>query len=330
MKVEARHYRKADDGVVQCLLCPHNCTIREGKSGICGVRTNEKGTLVSAIYGELTAMAMDPIEKKPLYHFHPGSQILSIGTKGCNFKCSYCQNWNISQDANARSSEYSPEQVVAAAEKNDSVGIAYTYSEPMIWFEFVMDCAKIARTRGLKNVLVTNGFVNPAPLDELLEFTDAMNIDLKNFREESHRKVQKGRLSDVLRTIEAAHGRCHVELTTLIVTGINDTMEEMNDIINWIAALDGDIPWHVSRYYPSFRYDAPATDVEFLLEVCDRAKERLHHVYCGNISGSYGRSDTACPRCGTVAVKRSGYHIRVTGLEHGRCAKCGHDLKIPQ
>lgn len=329
MKREARHYAKAEEGAVQCFLCPHNCVIRDGKSGICGVRINERGRLVSAIYGEVTAMAMDPIEKKPLYHFYPGSQILSIGTKGCNFKCSYCQNWNISQDVNASSRNYSPEEIVDAAEKNDSVGIAYTYSEPMIWFEFVVDCAKAARARGLKNVLVTNGFVNPPPLEDLLEFTDAMNIDLKNFREESHRKVQKGHLADVLRTIEASHGRCHVELTTLVVTGINDTMEEMKDIIDWIAALDRGIPWHVSRYYPSFRYDAPATDAEFLVKVCGLAHEKLDHVYCGNISGSYGWSDTACPSCGEVVIRRSGYRTKVTGLDNGKCVKCGADLKIP-
>ncbi len=330
MKREARHYGKADGGAVRCGLCPHNCVVHEGKSGICGVRINENGKLVSAIYGEVTAIAMDPIEKKPLYHFHPGSEILSIGTKGCNFKCSYCQNWNISQGANAGSRNYFPEEIVAAAEKHDSVGIAYTYSEPMIWFEFVMDCAKLARARGLKNVLVTNGFVNPAPLEELLEFTDAMNIDLKNFREETHRKVQKGHLADVLRTIETSRSRCHVELTTLVVTGINDNLEEMREIIDWISAQDRNIPWHVSRYYPSYRYDAPATDVNFVVQVCDLAKQKLDHVYCGNISGSYGWSDTSCPKCGAVVIRRSGYSTRVTGLDGGRCAKCGNDLKIPR
>ena len=330
MKKEARYYITAGGGAVQCLLCPHNCRISDGNSGICGVRRNDGGKLYSHIYGELTAMAMDPIEKKPLYHFYPGSDILSIGTKGCNFKCSYCQNWNISQDINAGSRYSPPEGVVDEALSGGSVGIAYTYSEPMIWFEYVMDCAALARDRGLKNVLVTNGYVNRDPLEELLVYTDAMNIDLKNFREESHKKFQKGKLSDVLATIERAHGRCHLELTTLIVTGINDSMKEMGEIIGWIASLDRSIPWHVSRYYPGYRYDEPATDIDFIVRVCDAAKEKLEHVYCGNISGSYGRSDTACPSCGAVVIGRSGYNVKITGLRDGKCVKCGRDIGIPQ
>ncbi len=330
MKKEARYYIPSESGAVQCLLCPHNCRVSDGGTGICGIRINDGGKLYSLIYGELTAMAMDPIEKKPLYHFHPGSTILSIGTRGCNFKCSYCQNWNISQNANARSDYYSPEQLVEKALENGSVGIAYTYSEPMIWFEYVMDCAALARKRGLKNVLVTNGFVNPEPLDDYLELIDAMNIDLKNFREESHKKYQKGRLSPVLDTIKRSHGRCHLELTTLIVTGINDSLEEMEEIIDWIAALDRSIPWHVSRYHPGYRYDEPATDIDLILRVCDAAGRKLEHVYCGNISGSYGRSDTSCPACGAIVINRSGYSTRVTGLSEGKCVKCGYNLGIPQ
>lgn len=327
MKREAAHYRKKENGVI-CELCPHRCVIADGKTGICGVRQNEGGILYSLIYGEVTSMAMDPIEKKPLYHFFPGSEILSIGTKGCNFKCSFCQNWTISQDINARTKFFSPDAVVETALREGSVGIAYTYSEPIIWFEYVLDCAKRAREKGLKNVMVTNGYINPEPLKELLEYIDAMNIDLKSFSEESYKKVQKGKLDPVLKSIEIAHDKCHVELTTLIVTGINDTMDEMNQLIGWIASLDRNIPWHVSRYFPNYRYDAPATDVDFMLEVCKKAREKLDYIYCGNISGSYGWSDTVCPRCKNTVVRRSGYRASIVGLSGSSCAKCGNKLYI--
>jgi pyruvate formate lyase activating enzyme len=330
MKMEARHYIKTGNGGVQCQLCPHNCRIAEGHHGICGVRENEQGTLYSSIYGEVTAVAMDPIEKKPLYHFHPGSGIISIGTKGCNFKCSYCQNWNISQDLTAKTSQYTPEEIVTLAVKNGSDGIAYTYSEPMIWFEYVMDCAAFARSKGLYNVMVTNGFINREPLDDLLGCIDAMNIDLKSFREDSYKREQKGSLSPVLRTIEQAAPSCHVEVTTLIVTGLNDTMEEMQGIIDWIAEIDKRIPWHISRYYPNYKYDSPATDIDFMLEVYDRAIKKLDYVFCGNISGSYGRSDTLCPVCRSVVIARSGYRVTLGTLKNGTCSQCGTALKIIQ
>jgi pyruvate formate lyase activating enzyme len=216
---------KEREGSLQALS--HNCLIDSGKTGICGVRANRKGKLFSEIYGEVTSIAVDPIEKKPLYHFHPGTPILSAGTKGCNFMCSFCQNWNISQDVNARSEYYSPEDLINLAISRRSHGVAYTYSEPMIWFEYVLDCAMLAHRKGLYNVLVTNGYVNPAPLDELLAHVDAMNIDLKSFRSATYRKVQKGGLDDVLATIRTASKRCHVELTTLVVTGINDDIGEI-------------------------------------------------------------------------------------------------------
>ena len=183
---DAKYYEAHDNHKVRCVLCPHNCTIKNGSTGICGVRENVEGKLQTKIYSRLTALSMDPIEKKPLYHFHPGRQILSIGTCGCNMKCFYCQNWNISQDTSAHTSLYTPESIIKLAQKNNSIGIAYTYSEPIIWFEYVMDCAIPARREGLANVMVTNGFINKGPLDELLKYVDAMNIDLKSFREDTY------------------------------------------------------------------------------------------------------------------------------------------------
>jgi pyruvate formate lyase activating enzyme len=330
MKREARYYRVVDKERVQCSLCPHNCMIKNGKTGQCGVRVNENGKLITTIYGELTALAMDPIEKKPLYHFYPGSDILSIGTKGCNFKCPFCQNWHISQDMSVKTAFYSVEDIVESASRKNSIGVAYTYSEPMIWFEYVYDCSKHAREKGLKNVFVTNGFINQEPLLELLEYADAMNIDLKSFQEDTYKRVQKGKLSDVLQTIQTAHERCHVEITTLIVTGINDNLDEMKSIIDWISSLDKNIPWHISRYYPSYRYNAPPTDMDFMLKVYDESIKKLNYVFCGNISGSYGRSNTLCPSCKSVVISRIGYSTSLENLKNGRCGSCGYDLKIPQ
>jgi pyruvate formate lyase activating enzyme len=325
---EAQYYNKKANTIVECILCPHNCKIPENKTGVCGARINVNGRLMSSIYGEITAVSMDPIEKKPLYHFYPGSGILSIGTKGCNFKCLFCQNWHISQDINARSDYYSPEKIVKIAKERNSIGIAYTYSEPFIWFEYVMDCSKLARENGLKNVYVTNGFINQNPLNEILQYSDAMNIDLKTFRDETYRKVSNGRLSNVLETIETVHSKCHVELTTLIVTGINDDINEMREIIDFISSLDSNIPWHISRYHPGYKYDAPATDIDFILRVCEEARRKLNFVYCGNIASTYGGSDTVCPKCKTKAISRIGYDVHIEVLNSGKCAECGTDLNV--
>ncbi len=328
---EARYYSGGDGNRVTCELCPHNCVIAPGKTGTCGARRNENGTLITDIYGRISSMAMDPIEKKPLYHFFPGSEILSIGTRGCNFKCPYCQNWQISQDMNARTAFYPPERIADAAAERNSLGVAYTYSEPMIWFEYVMDVSLILRERGMKNVMVTNGFINSGPLADLLTVVDAMNIDLKAFREDTYRKVNGGRLKNVLETIEQAAGAgCHVEVTTLIVTGMNDTMEEMKEIIDFIASVDTKIPWHISRYFPNYKYNEKATEVSFITEVYNEALKNLSFVYCGNVSLSDTGSDTVCPECGSLVIKRSGYFTSIMDLEQGACSGCGKDLGIRQ
>jgi len=274
---------------------------------------------------------MDPIEKEPLYHFHPSSDILSIGTRGCNMKCPYCQNWHISQDLSAQTTYQPPEKIVQLALNKNSIGIAFTYSEPIIWIEYVLDVAKAAREKGLKNVMVTNGFINQEPLKDLLEYTDAMNIDLKSYSAETYKKVQKANLDDVKAAIEAVYeSGCHLEITTLIVTGINDKMSELNKIVDYIASIDKNIPWHISRYYPGYNYNEPPTDLDFLLSVHENAVKKLNHVYCGNIPSNLGGSDTLCPSCGTVVVRRSGYHTEICSLENGSCGKCGFDINIIQ
>jgi pyruvate formate lyase activating enzyme len=314
-------------GLVRCLICPHECTIAPGRTGICLCRKNFEGTLRPINYGRVAAAAMDPMEKKPLYHFFPGSTIYSIGTWGCNFKCDFCQNWNISQQAAA--TEYvAPEQAVRAALEQKSIGIAYTYNEPTIWFEYVRDTATLARAAGLKNVLVTNGYVNAAPLDRLLELVDAMNIDIKGFTEEFYQRRLRGRLSPVLETAVRAAKRCHVETTTLVIPGQNDSPEEITELRDWIYEhLGPDSPTHVSAYVPRYKSKEPATSADTLLRVCQILAGKLHFVYVGNIVAG-DLSDTRCYNCGATAVRRAGYHVKADGLRDGACAGCGQKLNF--
>ena len=214
---EALFYQALADKKVKCLLCPHGCIVSPDKTGFCGVRQNKQGKLYSLIYGQITSLASDPIEKKPLYHYHPGEYILSLGTKGCNLACLFCQNWSISQNPDALLEPISCEQIIKQAKRDKSFGIAYTYNEPFIWYEFVLDTAILAKSQGLENVLVTNGYINPEPLDKILPYIDAMNIDLKSIDNEFYQKFCKGQLEPVLATIKSAHQACHIELTNLII-----------------------------------------------------------------------------------------------------------------
>jgi len=282
---EARYYEKLDEQLVWCHLCPQNCKIKPGKKGICRARQNQDGVLYTLNYGQLTSWGIDPIEKKPLHRFYPGSWIFSVGTFGCNFHCGFCQNWQIAhRDPPTR--EVTPEELVEVAvdaKKSGSIGIAYTYSEPMVWYEFVYDTAKRARQEGLKNVLVTNGFVQKEPLMELLPFIDAMNIDVKAFTDEFYRKTCGGRLGPVLRTVELAHQSCHVEITTLVVPGMNDSEEEISSLVDWIASLDPSIPLHLSRYFPRYKFDLPPTPIDTLKKAKEIALKKLKYVYLGNV-----------------------------------------------
>jgi len=327
MEREARFYEKRGDGKVQCFLCPHTCVIGEGKRGVCGVRVNKQGTLYTMIYGEVSSIAMDPIEKKPLYHFYPGSSILSIGTVGCSFRCQFCQNYSISQNPDHPTETYTPEELIRYARTRNSVGIAYTYSEPLIWYEFVYDTCEAAREAGLKNVFVTNGYINPEPLRELLPLADAFNIDLKSFSEDFYRKYTGGKLAPVLKTIEEIAGRDGVvlEVTTLVIPGHNDSDEEMERITGWLASLRRDIPYHLSAYYPMYKFTAPPTPYGSLERLRDIAKKKLNYVYLGNV-----RSDSSsyCPDCGAVLVERLGYSIRVGSYRNGKCGSCGNSVPI--
>jgi len=331
MKKEARYYTQKEDGGirggVRCGLCPHRCVIAKDKTGICGVRVNREGTLYTNIYGEVSSIAMDPIEKKPLYHFYPGASILSIGTVGCSFKCQFCQNYGISQDPAHPTDYYPPEEMVRLAAGGDSIGIAYTYSEPLIWFEYVLDCCKLAREQGLKNVFVTNGYVNPEPLAELLGYADAFNIDLKSMSGDFYKTIVGGRLDPVMRTIRAVSEKEGVtlEVTTLIIPGYNDSDEEMEEIAEFLSSLGRPVPYHLSAYYPMYKFTAPPTPVETLERLQRIAEKKLDYVYLGNVRTD---ANTSCPSCGAVLVERRGYGVRRVNLGNGRCDKCGEPVPM--
>ncbi|MGI5819831.1 MAG: AmmeMemoRadiSam system radical SAM enzyme, partial [Armatimonadota bacterium] len=282
---EAAYWEPAGERV-HCLLCPQDCRIGDGGAGICRVRVNVGGTLRTANYAQVTSAAMDPIEKKPLYHFHPGSQILSLGTFGCNLGCMFCQNYTISQGRPATRT-MSPEEAVglaADARSRGNIGIAYTYSEPIVWFEYVRDTAKLAREAGLKNVLVTNGLIREEPLEELLPVIDAMNVDIKAMDDGFYRSLCGIRSGEVARrTVERAWGRCSVEITNLLVTDENDSEEQVRELVEWAASVSRDLPLHLSRYHPTYRMSAPSTPVDRIQRAAEIARESLNYVYVGNV-----------------------------------------------
>ncbi|NMB40832.1 MAG: AmmeMemoRadiSam system radical SAM enzyme [Firmicutes bacterium] len=328
---EARYYTR-NNSKISCELCPQGCLLSEGQTGICGVRKVEKGKLVTLNYALCAAMNIDPIEKKPLYHFYPGWEILSVGTIGCNLHCSFCQNWSLARgDRSPTIEKTTPGEFLDILQERplrQQLGIAYTYNEPTIWYEFVLETAQLMAENGYKNVLVSNGLINKQPLQELLPYIQAMNIDVKSFSEEFYRQHCKGRgLKEVKRTVEQAHSRCHVELTYLIVTTLNDSREEIEDFVNWVASVDKEIPVHFSRYFPSYRLKIPPTPPETIRQAWETAKEKLSYVYVGNVMDPK-RSATYCPFCNRLLIDRSGYRVKNEGLKGKKCKTCGNTIRL--
>jgi pyruvate formate lyase activating enzyme len=284
MKKEAMFYESIKDKV-HCFLCPHNCGIDNGHFGKCNARTNENGKLYTINYGEITSAALDPIEKKPFNYFKPSTRILSFGSFGCNFKCSFCQNYSISQFKTESKFMSKEELVEIILSTPDNVGVAFTYNEPSIWYEYVYDCSKLLKNTNPHKVvaLVTNGYINQEPLTKLLPFVDAMNIDLKSFNADYYKKLCTGSLTPVLKTIETAAKECHVEITTLLVSEENDRLEEVEKIAKFLSSIDSDIPLHLSRYFPNYMLKNPPTDVEFMIKAGELAKKYLNRVKLGNI-----------------------------------------------
>jgi len=329
---EAMLWDPAEGGQVECRLCAHRCVIAPGRSGVCAVRENRDGRLVTLVYGEVIAAHVDPIEKKPLYHFLPGTKALSIATAGCNFQCAFCQNWQISQAGRRKGGglagePLAPGDIVRAALDQGCRSISYTYTEPTIFFEYAYDTAKAAKAAGLANNFVTNGYMTAEALQTIRSYLDAANVDLKAFRDQTYKKVCKARLEPVLETIRLMNKLgVWVEVTTLVVPGLNDGEEELRDIARFIVSVDPGIPWHISRFHPDFEYtDAPATPVRTLRRARDIGREEgLKHLYVGNVDGE--GEDTVCPRCGRTVIRRQGFFVAENVLASGRCPQCGQPL----
>jgi len=324
--VEARYYEKLENDAVRCVLCPHRCVVKQGGSGICRVRKNDNGILKSVGYGRTISISMDPMEKKPLYHFYPGSHILSVGVNGCNLSCDFCQNFESSQmDCPTRF--ISPEDLVEIALQNDSVGVCFTYTEPFVWYEYVYDTGKVAKNRGLVSVLVTNGYVNEEPLLEIIPLIDAMNVDLKSIDDNFYKRRCGGRLEPVLNTLKIAKNKCHIEVTNLIIPGANDSPDRIEELAMWINEnLGKDTVLHISRYFPHYKAKESQTPVETLENAYNIAKRHLTYVYMGNLFMS--PSHTYCNNCGELLIERFGYNINVKGLKGSKCVKCGHETGI--
>lgn len=312
---------------IKCFLCPHNCNIPKGEFGLCSVRVNKEGELKTINYGEITSMAVDPIEKKPLYHFKPGKGILSIGSFGCNLICGFCQNYSIAQ-YKADSKYISPDELLdICSSLGSDTGIAFTYNEPSIWFEYVYDTSRKLKEKQpeFNVVLVTNGYIEEEPLIKLLPYVDAMNIDLKSFQKDYYRKTCGGDMKAVLKTIENSYRACHVEITTLLVNGLNDSESEIEELASYLAVLDRNIPLHLTRYFPNYKMDAPPTAIKTMLKARETAGRYLNYVYLGNIADA--DASTYCPQCKALLVERNGYFTNVY-LEEDKCPECEYEINI--
>ncbi len=325
---EARYYSTLDNNRVHCHLCPAECKIKPDRRGICRSRFNDAGRLMTENYGETVTVAIDPVEKKPLYHFYPGADIVSIGVNGCNLACRHCQNWEISQEK-VPTRYIAPEQLPEIGRQRGSIGVAYTYTEPMIWFEYLLDAAPKVREAGLVNVMVSNGYINPDPLVELLPLIDAFNIDLKGMRPEFYRRICKGKLQPVLDVIRIiGESAAHLEVTNLIIPELNDSDEDLHMLGEFLASVDTRIPIHLSAYHPSYQLDNPPTPKETMIRACGILNQYMAYVFVGNMHID-GGTDTACPGCGHNLIKRSWYHTEITGIgDDGSCGKCGRKLDI--
>jgi len=328
--MEALYFKTRDDHIVQCTLCPHYCIIKPGQSGKCRVRHNANGQLQTQVYNNVSALSADPVEKKPLYHFYPGYNILSVGSFGCNMTCSFCQNFDISQATETvidrRKTEISRPVIIERAKKSESnIGLAFTYNEPTVWFEFMRDLAIDAGESGMSTVMVSNGFINPDPLDELNAHIDAFNIDLKAFNDNFYRTYTGSAIKPVLNTLKKIRSADrHLELTYLVIPGLNDDKNEFMNCIDWINEnLGQDTVLHLSRYFPGYNFSAPATPASTLREMYGIASEKLNYVYLGNIDIPES-SDTVCPACGTKVTSRRAYSTEHMNTTDGRCSACGH------
>ena len=328
---EALFYQKLDNKIVQCHLCPRGCVIPDGKRGFCGVRENRGGVLYTQVFGEAVAIHLDPIEKKPLFHFLPSTQAFSMATAGCNLKCKFCQNWEISQ-VKPEEIEYEylePADIVRRAQISQAPTIAYTYNEPTIFYEYMLETAQLARQAGLRNIMHSNGYINEEPLRRLSKFLDAANIDLKGFKEEYYAKLTEGSLAPVLKSLKILREEgVHLEITNLIISGFNDDEESISRMCAWIKEnLGADTPLHFSRAFPMYKLlSINPTPLETLEKARKTAMDAgLKYVYIGNAGGNPAEN-TYCPKCKKIAIERKGYFIAQDNIEDGKCKFCGEKI----
>ena len=328
--MESQFYIKTESDSVNCQLCPHECKIKSGRMGICSTRLNRKGVLESVQWGVIATSSLDPIEKKPLYHYFPGKMIYSIGGFGCNLKCLFCQNFEISQFVPQNIDRVrikSPSEVVQKAKiYPNNIGIAFTYNEPTLSFEYILETSTLAKREGMKIIMVSNGFINPKPLSSLLNHIDAFNIDLKAFSNDFYRKITGGSLEPVLKTLKAIRksGK-HLEVTFLVIPHLNDSIDEAKLMFEWLAnELGEQTILHLSSYHPAYLINNHATKTETLINLYHLAKEKLQFVYLGNYQNDEIGNNTSCPKCGNIAIKRSGFKASSMEIDaNGNCVKCG-------
>ncbi|MDD5561527.1 MAG: AmmeMemoRadiSam system radical SAM enzyme [Candidatus Omnitrophica bacterium] len=327
---EALLYTQSESGKVRCQLCAHGCIIREGKFGFCGVRQNIKGTLYTHNYAKLVAANVDPVEKKPLYHFLPGTLAFSIAGAGCNFRCGFCQNWQISQFdplSPQPADDLSAKEVVSLALQNNCKSIAYTYTEPTVYLEFALDTARLAKEAGLYNIFVSNGYMSQQAMDLLKPHIDAANIDLKFFKDSSYLRICAAHLKPVLDSIlRLKDAAIWVEVTTLVIPGENDSPDELSGLSGFIAGVDRDIPWHISRFHADYKFDSYQDTPEDTLKMASDIGNAagLRYIYAGNVS-SWGQ-DTFCPVCRKALVEREGFRVNKINIEENRCIFCRADI----
>ncbi|MBU2634394.1 MAG: AmmeMemoRadiSam system radical SAM enzyme [Nanoarchaeota archaeon] len=321
---EAMYYKKLTANKVKCLLCPHFCLLSENKKGLCRVRKNNKGKLYSLIYNKPCSVNIDPIEKKPLYHFHPASKTLSIGTNGCNLLCLNCQNYEISKEfKEIKIKEVKPEEIIEIAKKNNCKSISYTYTEPTIFYEYMLDIARLAKKSKIKSVIVSNGYINEDPLKELIPYLDAVNIDLKAFNENFYTKNCNAQLEPVLNTLKLLKkSNIWIEITNLIIPRLSDNQKEIEKMCQWIRKNLGNIPIHFSRFYPYYKLDyIQETPLITLRKASNTAKKYLDYVYIGNILTDK-EENTYCPKCQSLIIERHGFEILKNNLKSGKCSNC--------
>jgi pyruvate formate lyase activating enzyme len=329
--VPARWYTRLGAGIVQCGLCPRRCRVPTGKRGFCRVRENRNGEYFSLVYGNPAAIHLDPIEKKPFFHVLPSSGSFSVATAGCNLHCKFCQNWEISQakPEEIYSYEVSPDMVVLQALEMGARSVAYTYTEPTVFYEFMLDTARLAANAGLLNVMHSNGFINPLPLQELYPLLDAANIDLKGFTETFYRELCEGQRNPVLETLKTLkRNKVHLEITNLLIPTRNDAMETIRQMCRWIRTeLGPDTPLHLTRFYPLYKLKSlPPTPVSTLEQARSVAQEEgLEYVYIGNVPGHPG-ANTVCPNCGKMIIRRAGFMVVENEVDEGTCSYCGASI----